>query len=83
MCLALRGVLVFHLFTQIQLADFFHVVLDHDADEVFEGGFLGIPAQLLFGFCGITQELFDLGGTEVLGIDLDDYVSDFQLTAYG
>lgn len=62
------------VFAEVELADFLHVVLDHDADEGLEGGLLWVPAEEGLGLGGVAQELFDLGGTEVLGVDLDEGV---------
>ena len=36
--------LIFEVFAEVEFADFFHVVLDHDADEILEGGLLRVPA---------------------------------------
>ena len=64
--------LLIELFAEVELADFFNVVLDHDADEVGEGGLVGIPAETVAGFGGIAEELIDFCGTEVFGIDFDE-----------
>ena len=53
------------------------VGLDHDADKVFEGGFVGVPAELGLGLGGVAPEVDDVGGTVEVRRDAYDGVSDF------
>jgi hypothetical protein len=59
----------------VELVDFFHVVLDHDLDEVFEAGLLWIPAEEAFGLAGVAQQLIHFGRAEIPRIHLYEDVS--------
>ena len=59
----------------IQVSDFFHVVLDHDLDEVFEAGLLRVPAEEALGLAGIAEELVDFSRSEIPRIHLYEDVS--------
>jgi len=54
------------------------VSLDHLLDETREID-LTLPAKKPFSFSRITEEKVDFGGTEVLGINLDDDVSSLHI----
>jgi len=47
--------LISELISQIEFLDLLHVVLDHNLDQLFEAGLLGIPAQLLLGLRRVAQ----------------------------
>lgn len=44
----------------------FYICYDHVSDELIEGD-LSLPAKDLLRFSRVSQQLFDLGRTEVLG----------------
>ena len=51
--------------------DFGDVVLYHELDEVFEGGFVRIPTQLGFGLGGVAPKVDHVGGTVEVRGDAD------------
>ena len=44
--------------------------IGHHPDELAERG-LGFPAECLHGLGGVTEQVIDLGGTEILGVDFN------------
>ena len=52
----------------MEFLDFFHVVLDHDLDEVFETGLLWVPSEETLGLARVAQQLVNFRRTEVLGV---------------
>ena len=46
---------IIHVVLKMQFLDFFHVVLDHEADKVFERGLLWVPAKESLGLAGVSQ----------------------------
>ena len=48
------------------------VGLDHDADEVFERGLVGVPAELCLGLGGVTPEVHHVSRSVKVFADSDD-----------
>ena len=49
----------------------FEVTLDHHGRELLDGG-LGLPAELLHGLGGVTQQEVNFRGAEITRVKLDE-----------
>ena len=60
------------------LANFLIIGMDHDFDELVEGGF-GFPAEHGFSFGIVADEELDFGGAEVAGVDTSAHFAGVSL----